>query len=353
MKGTQASSICPLVGNNDPRWFSVEQDTQLSSEVHLQASTSTEELPSGVFSYHDDQTCDIYHGVSFDIPSFEHHDPSSIPLPSFVFTADDECPPENSQGENSTILGCEAHDASGSPTRPTTPTFSSCTTSSSSVTNLTAVAQGCEFPTHSMPVNNGNRSVVCAPQHQNPDSQVLSSTRTLPSPCASTTVTPMPSCTSLERTTPALIRWQPIMPKPISGLNVCRADSPSLSKRKRPVSPLEKITRVDDCLIGVFSSGLNQNAPQQKRRRTPKACLRCQFDRKACSGGRPCDRCVGILGNIQSNKTIHWKYCVDSDILDGNLILPRKLYHAVNVQTDFLYSSIRFKELLVGSIRIP
>ncbi|KAI3343659.1 hypothetical protein F4824DRAFT_16543 [Ustulina deusta] len=209
-----------------------------------------------------------------------------------------------------------------------------------------------------MPVNNGNRSIVCAPQHQNPDSQVLSSTRTLPSPCTSTTMTPMPSCTSPERTTPALIRWQPIMPKPISGLNVCRADSPSLSKRKRPVSPLEKITRVDDCLIGVFSSGLNQNAPQQKRRRTPKACLRCQFDRKACFGGRPCDRCIGILGNIQSNKTIHWKYCVDSDILDGNLILPllsalKNSWLARFVYPNFKQTSLHTNSINMSSLEAP
>ncbi|KAI1304335.1 hypothetical protein F5Y03DRAFT_395545 [Xylaria venustula] len=122
----------------------------------------------------------------------------------------------------------------------------------------------------------------------------------------------------LESVTPTLVHWQPILPKPVPSLPIHRPRYSSISNRKERSTPLEYFTRVDDCLIGVF--GLDQDSPKKKRRGAPKACLKCQFDRKACFGGRSCSRCLGVIRNIQINKAIHWQYCVDSDLLDNNPI---------------------------------
>ncbi|KAI0431477.1 hypothetical protein F5Y09DRAFT_192841 [Xylaria sp. FL1042] len=323
MKATGASPTCPMVQDNDIVWFSTEQDNELSAEAHLQSTTSTDELPSSVFSCYNDQACDIYHGISFDIPSLETCDPNTIPFPSSIFSTGDECPVDN-QDENPTVLRYEGVSTFDSRAGSIAPSFSSgiaSSSSSSSVTNLATITHSCEFPTYSRPINNNKHSTIRQPQNQNPPRQVLSSTSVLPSPYTPPIITSMPPRTAPESPKSALMRWQPIVPKPTSSLGVCRIDSSSLSGHKRPASRVEQFTRLDDCLIGVFSSGLNglnHYTTRQKRQRTPKACLKCQFDRKACDGGRPCNRCLGILGNIQSHKTVHWKHCIDSDILDNS-----------------------------------
>ncbi|KAI1428539.1 hypothetical protein F5Y12DRAFT_32147 [Xylaria sp. FL1777] len=294
-------------------------------------------------SGYNDEIYDPYYGISFDMPLFEDNNIGTIQLPWSFCSTQDEHPPEDGQVENSTVLGDEARNASDSHIGATTQTFSSCTTSSS-VDNVAAVAQGCELLTSSEPISKGNHSIIRLPQNQSRVSQVLPSTIISPPPYPSPIVASMSSSVTLGKTTPTLTHWQSIMPKPVSGSNLYRTEPSPLSKRKRPASPLEHFTRVDDCLIGVFSSGL---PPKQKKRRAPKACLRCQFDHKECSGGRPCTRCLGIIGNIQSNRTVYWKYCVDSDILDGNRLQNSKLLHSIHIQTNFAYSATRVRILLV------
>ncbi|KAI3336601.1 hypothetical protein HD806DRAFT_11250 [Xylariaceae sp. AK1471] len=293
---------------SDPPWFTVEQDSQPPAEASHQERAPTDELPSSIFSTYCSQTGDPFPGISFDMPPMYLNNLDNM--------AEDDYPPINYQDngmDTVTITGCETRTASNSHTECTTSFF---------VASPTATEEGCELSTRSEPLNHEKNLIVSPHRSQNlATEELLPASMPLHIP---STAAPISSQASLDRTTLARTQWHPIMPKPSSGVKVYQEASPLLSKRKCAASPLEHFTRVNECWVGVFNSmpgGLHQSTPKQKKQKMPKACLRCQLDRKKCSGERPCQRCFQILEKVQSNKTIYWKYCVDTDILEDNPIL--------------------------------
>lgn len=61
-----------------------------------------------------------------------------------------------------------------------------------------------------------------------------------------------------------------------------------------------------------------QQQPVTKRIRSDRTCLRCQVHRKKCSGRFPCENCAIHFADRAtkiSKRTIHWKSCFDSNIM--------------------------------------
>ncbi|KAI1324604.1 hypothetical protein F5Y16DRAFT_423781 [Xylariaceae sp. FL0255] len=107
-------------------------------------------------------------------------------------------------------------------------------------------------------------------------------------------------------------------------------------KRQRSVTPPREY--MGNCMI-LELRGLERpeswSAKRSKRDKTKKACLLCQLSRKKCSGTWPCSNCQRILNRAMSNKTIYWKRCVDSDILQKDDLLFTVLNDILDNPTNY------------------
>ncbi|KAI8626785.1 hypothetical protein F5Y19DRAFT_189367 [Xylariaceae sp. FL1651] len=320
----QEKSLCSSQGAlataNDPLWFVDDQYSRPPAEICHQDILSPSERLNDNFHHCSDQSDDLYYGISFDMPPAYAGDPEPVLL-SFFNTVRDDCSSLNDQAKGpddvttwrSAIqnpLSSHAGDTSASPNPLSIPPC-----------YLTATARISEGTAHLVSSNNKCGFASVRSRSRSPVTQVLPPASMASSLASATAAVPPKS--ALYNSKPARRQWQPIKPKPGSGAEVAQETSLPTYNCKRPASPREEWRQVDDCLIGVFNGvpgGPNQNNPK-KRRKTPNACVRCQLDRKACSGGHPCQRCFQFLESGQNNKIVYWKHCVDSDILDVNPIL--------------------------------